>query len=374
MDENTPPEGITETFLDLILDNNDQPAETVAPRRSSRPSRVPQNLNDFVIEGKVKYGVERVVNYSNLSKDSFCFTSNLNKSIEPNTYEEAILDTNWISAMNNEMEALNRNKTWIVTDLPPNRKAIGCKWVYKIKYKSNGEIERYKARLVAKGYSQREGINYEETFSPVVKMVTIRCLIALAVKNKWDMYQLDVNNAFLYEELEEDVYMTRPLGYFSKSKTKVGKLVKSLYGLKQAPRKWNEKLVLNLSEHGFIKSQRSTSGIRACALRNFDLEVTVFESTQNNTTAKLLLLKLEIRNSWVPVPVTSQDDSTSIKMTIPATAKEKICKKNDVKARSLLLMALPNEHQLTFSQYTDAKTLFAAIEARFGGTKATKKT
>nr|GEY79544.1 hypothetical protein [Tanacetum cinerariifolium] len=128
MDDNTPPDGITETFLDPIPDNSDKPAETVALRRSSRPSRVPQNLNDFVIEGKVKYGLERVFNYSNPSKDNFCFTSNLNKSIEPKTYQEAILENNWINAMNNEMEALNRNKTWIITDFPPNRKAIGCKW------------------------------------------------------------------------------------------------------------------------------------------------------------------------------------------------------------------------------------------------------
>nr|GEW95098.1 putative Gag-polypeptide of LTR copia-type [Tanacetum cinerariifolium] len=96
MDENTPPEGITETFLDHILENNDQPAETktIVPRRSSRPSKVPQNLNDFVIEGKVKYGVERIVNYSNLSKDNFCFASKLNKSIESKTYQEDVLDSN----------------------------------------------------------------------------------------------------------------------------------------------------------------------------------------------------------------------------------------------------------------------------------------
>ncbi|GJR43773.1 hypothetical protein Tco_1311876 [Tanacetum coccineum] len=146
----------------------------------------------------------------------------------------------------------------------------------------------------------------------------------------------------------------------------------------------------------------STSGIRACALRNFDLEVMELENTQNNALAKLPMLKLgeyemwEIRikqyfqiqdyalweviengNSWVPIPVTTPSEtgtSTATKMTMPSTTEEKTCKKNDVKARSLLLMALPNEHQLTFDQYVDAQSMFAAIKARFGGNEATKKT
>ncbi|GKC57162.1 hypothetical protein Tco_1084760 [Tanacetum coccineum] len=145
----------------------------------------------------------------------------------------------------------------------------------------------------------------------------------------------------------------------------------------------------------------STSGIRACALRNFDLGVMELENTQNNALAKLPMLKLgeyemwEIRikqyfqiqdyalweviengNSWVPIPVTATETgpSTGLKMTVPSTAEEKTAKKNDVKARSLLLMALPNEHQLTFDQYVDAQSMFAAIKARFGGNEATKKT
>nr|GEW69785.1 putative reverse transcriptase, RNA-dependent DNA polymerase, Gag-polypeptide of LTR copia-type [Tanacetum cinerariifolium] len=152
MEENTPPEGISKTKPSLTNKTNvsDQPAESVVPKRSSRPSKVPRNLNDFVIEGKVKYGVERVVNYSNLSNDNFCFTSNINKSIEPKTYQEATLDTNWINAMNNDIEALNMNKTWIITDLPPNRKAIGCKWVYRIKYKSTGKLKDTKLGLLLK--------------------------------------------------------------------------------------------------------------------------------------------------------------------------------------------------------------------------------
>ncbi|GJV63137.1 putative ribonuclease H-like domain-containing protein [Tanacetum coccineum] len=121
-------------------------------------------------------------------------------------------------------------------------------------------------------------------------------------------------------------------------------------------------------------TNRSRIGInkwyQSFALRNFDLEDMEFESTNSNTTAKLPILKLENGNSWVSVPQTAQENGTSVmKMFVPVTAKEKTNKKNDVKARSLLLMALPNEHQLTFSQYPDAKTMFAAIETRFGGSR-----
>ncbi|XP_076913505.1 uncharacterized protein LOC143572164 [Bidens hawaiensis] len=111
-------------------------------RKSSRVRSIPRKYIDYVVEGNVKYGTEKSVNYSNISYNNKCFVSLLDKSVEPKTYSEAFNDINWLNAMNQEMEALNRNRTWIVTDLPSNRKVIGCKWIYKIKYKSNGEIER----------------------------------------------------------------------------------------------------------------------------------------------------------------------------------------------------------------------------------------
>ncbi|GKA45219.1 ribonuclease H-like domain-containing protein [Tanacetum coccineum] len=98
-------------------------------------------------------------------------------SVEPTCYEEAILDSNWVDTMNAEIEALNENHTWEITDLPPNKKAIRNKWIYKIKYKSSGDIDIYKARLVAKSFNQKEGIDFDETFSPVVKMSTVRCVV-----------------------------------------------------------------------------------------------------------------------------------------------------------------------------------------------------
>ncbi|GJX54834.1 ribonuclease H-like domain-containing protein [Tanacetum coccineum] len=156
--------------------------------------------------------------------------------------------------MNEEMEALHENNYWDLVELPKNRKAIGSKWVYKIKHKSTGEIDRYKARLVAKGFNQRECIDHEETFSHVVKMRIVRYLISLAVQNGWCLFQLDINNAFLYGNLNEDMYMLPPPGYFDKNETKVCKLKRSLYGLKQAPRQWNNRLSEALIENDFKQS------------------------------------------------------------------------------------------------------------------------
>ncbi|GJY98870.1 putative RNA-directed DNA polymerase [Tanacetum coccineum] len=155
--------------------------------------------------GKVKYGLNKCVNYANLSSDNYSFVTNLNKAIKPKTYKEAFSDPRWIEAMNNEMQALNRNGTWVITDLPKGRRVVSCKWIYKIKYKSNGEVERYPLWLVARGFSQKEGLDYEETFLPVVKMVTVRCVLSLVVQNSWSVFQLDVNNAFLYGDLDEEV-------------------------------------------------------------------------------------------------------------------------------------------------------------------------
>jgi hypothetical protein len=114
--------------------------------------------------------------------------------------------------MNSELEALSKTGTWMIVTMPPNVRPIGSKWVYKIKHKADGSIERYKARLVAKGYSQIEGLDYFDTFSPVAKLTIVRVLLALASIKGWYLHQLDVNNAFLHGELQEDVYMSIPDG------------------------------------------------------------------------------------------------------------------------------------------------------------------
>ena len=139
--------------------------------------------------------------------------------------------------MDAEIAALEANNTWTLTSLPPGKKPIRCKWVYRVKYNSDGSVKRYKARLVAKGFTQKEGLDYLETFFPAAKMVFVKCILVVAAAKGWFLSQLDVNNAFLHGDLHEEVYMGLPPGFHSKgepsqSQQLVCKLNKYLYGLK----------------------------------------------------------------------------------------------------------------------------------------------
>ena len=107
---------------------------------------------------------------------------------EPHTYREAHTDPLWQQAMNEELDALHKNNTWDMVDLPPGQSVVGCRWVYKIKTKADGSVERYKARLVAKGFTQEYGIDYEETFAHVARLTSIKCLIAVAAVRRWPLY------------------------------------------------------------------------------------------------------------------------------------------------------------------------------------------
>jgi hypothetical protein len=137
--------------------------------------------------------------------------------------------------MNEEYRSLMENDTWDLVPLPKGRKLVRCKRVYRTKYASYGTIERHKDRLAAKGFSQVEGIEYNETFSPVAKMNSIHLVLSLAASHKWEVHQMDVKSAFLHRDLQEEIYMEQPHGYVQNYSSLVCCLKKSLYGLKQAP-------------------------------------------------------------------------------------------------------------------------------------------
>ncbi|KAK1604909.1 hypothetical protein QYE76_028690 [Lolium multiflorum] len=200
----------------------------------------------IITDGRIRYDKIRFAN--------FCATG------EPDNLQEALADPNWKMAMDDEFSALMHNNTWHLVPATHGRNVIDCKWVYKVKRKADGTIDRYKARLVAKGFKQRYGIDYEDTFSPVVKVATIHLVLALAISRNWKLRQLDVKNAFLHGVLEEEVYMRQPPGYEDHTcLDHVCKLDKALYGLKQAPRAWYARLSSKLSALGFRASKADTS-------------------------------------------------------------------------------------------------------------------
>ncbi|KAL0342922.1 UNVERIFIED_CONTAM: hypothetical protein Sangu_1179600 [Sesamum angustifolium] len=150
-------------------------------------------------------------------------------AMEPRNYVEASKSAEWVNAMTEELTALDRNETWELVALPPRKKAIGCRWVFKLKLNLNGSIQRNKARLVAKGYIQIERADYFNSFSPVAKAVIVCVFLDVAVAKGWPLWQLEVNNAFLHGHLDEEVFMTPPEGYSAAIPGQVCKLKRSLY-------------------------------------------------------------------------------------------------------------------------------------------------
>ena len=171
-----------------------------------------------------------------------------------------MLHPNWQAAMKTEYDALLTNSTWTLVPKPVNKRITSCKWIYKLKLKVDGSIDHFKACLVAKGFNQTYGIDYFETFCPVVKPTTIRIVLSLAISQDWLVKQLDVNNVFLNGELKEEVYMVQSPSFVDNSKLDfICKLYKALYGLKQAPRAWFTKLKNSLLAWGFSSSLSDSS-------------------------------------------------------------------------------------------------------------------
>ena len=208
---------------------------------------------------RVNYPVERLKYDSNVAHH-FMYMANVVQSEESTCFNEAVGTKHWNEAMDEEMNALDDSGTWELTPLPNENKAIGCKWVYKVKHNAEGLISRYKARLVTKGYAQTYGIDFEETLSPVAKMATVRAVISMAVAKGWEFQQMDVKNVFLNGELQEEVYMENPEGYVHLEFLHyVCRLKKALYGLKQAPRAWTDRMSRFLQSIGFEISKADLS-------------------------------------------------------------------------------------------------------------------
>jgi hypothetical protein len=183
---------------------------------------------------------------SDTASTALTAVNQLGHAEEPTSFAEAMSSADrdkWELAAKDEMDSIQQAGTWTLTPLPASRQAIGCRWVFKIKRKADGSVDRYKMRLVAKGFSQKPGIDYEETFAPVAKFATIRALLSMAAHYDLEIHQMDVRTAFLNGDLEQDIYMKQPEGFVMPGQeTLVCKLRKSLYGLKQASRAWYDKI------------------------------------------------------------------------------------------------------------------------------------
>jgi histone deacetylase 1/2 len=172
---------------------------------------------------------------------------------------QALKDPNWNKAMQSEYDALFANNMWELVPRPHGAHIVSDKWIFRHKFKEDGSFDRYKARWVVRGFTQHAGIDYGETYCPVVKPATVRTVLALAAQRQWPVHQLDVNNAFLHGVLDEQVYARQPTG-FTDNQDLVCLLSKSLYGLKQAPRAWYLRLATFLGLMGF-RATRSDSSL-----------------------------------------------------------------------------------------------------------------
>uniref|UniRef100_A0A8R7V940 Integrase catalytic domain-containing protein n=1 Tax=Triticum urartu TaxID=4572 RepID=A0A8R7V940_TRIUA len=201
------------------------------------------------------YDVSNYVTYNSIGPLYKSFIASLHSTLPIPRDQEAKQYPEWRAAMLEEMAALDKNQTWVLTSLPVDKKVVGCKWVFTVKQTPDGKVERYKARLVAKGYSQTYGVDYDETFLPVAKLSTVRTLISIAANQKWKLFQGDVKNAFLHGDLQEEVYMEIPPGFRSReTEGKVCRLTKALYGLKQSPRAWFGRFRKEICSMGYRQS------------------------------------------------------------------------------------------------------------------------
>ena len=233
--------------------------ETVPLRRSTRVRKDPSNWTNtrvYYNAQAVAHPSQAVCSFAQFPDEHHAFMISLDTSYIPRTYEEAMKDREWRDSVADEADAMIKNETWYESELPKGKKAVSCKWIFTIKYLPDGRIDRKKTRLVARGFTQTYGEDYIDTFAPVAKLHTIRIILSIATNLGWGLWQMDVKNAFLQGELEDEVYMHPPPGLESMVKPgNVLRLKKAIYGLKQSPRAWYHKLSTTLNGRGFRKSE-----------------------------------------------------------------------------------------------------------------------
>ena len=252
----TKPDEEKQAELELEVTTPEQSEEPPVQEESDEEEEQGVRRSQRVKKPVTRFGVDEYADTSTVEAQHVAFR--VSEIDEPTTIEEALSGDHsqqWKMAADAEYKSLMENKTWELVKLPEGRRAIGCKCVFRVKYDSNGQVERFKGRLVAQGYSQKYGIDYDETLSPVARFSSICTLLAFAVEMGMQIHQMDVVTAFLNGDLKEEIYMQQPSGYIQPDKNGlVCKLKKSLYGLKQSPRCWNEKLCEHLKSLGFKES------------------------------------------------------------------------------------------------------------------------
>lgn len=289
--------------------------------------------NKRIAEGSEEEEEEEVINSNTQQAESNSTPDLINlalqtvlKDIEPNTFEEAVASvdrTKWMEAMKEELNSLVKNDTYDLVKLPKDMKAIECRWVFRIKRNKDGSIERFKARLVARGYAQRSGIDYFDTFSPVARYDSIRAILAITARFKMYLVQFDVKTAFLYGNLEEEIYMKQPPGFEDKT-DRVLKLKKGLYGLKQAPKQWNERINSFFKHHKYVQSKvdncvytkQENNNLTICVIYVDDGLISSNSTVELTHICKLLKnefeLKIHAPEVFVGMEITQNNDRSLI--------------------------------------------------------------
>ena len=292
--------------------NDEEPTESestqVQLRRSTRIRYPPSNwMNTRVYYNAeaVAHPIQAVCSLAQYPQEHQAFIGELDQEYIPKSYDEAMAIKEWRESVGEEMGAMEKNGTWFEAELPKGKKAVTSMLIFTIKYLANGKPERKKTRLVARGYTQVYGEDYLETFAPVAKLHTIRILLSLAVNLEWDLWQMDVKNAFLQGELEDEVYMRPPPGMESMVKPgNVLRLRKAIYGLKQSPRAWYHKLSSTLNGRGFVKSEAdhtlftltSQQGIIVILIYVDDIIITGSDKEGINSTKAFLKATFDIKD------------------------------------------------------------------------------